>query len=381
MNRIKKIVTLMAAFGCFLAFAPKGFSQQLPEWVKTLKISGDFGARTEYISDEKTLNHYDRVRERARIRLSLDSTPVNKLKVSFGIETSGTNPTSAWTDFTDFRNQPLYIAHAYMEYEASDKLTVSGGKLKSDVPFWKPVQLIWKNDVNPYGVSANARVNIIKNFDFFLNGGIFALTEYYDYGIGVDTPMNAIAVVQPGVEYKRWKLRAKGAFSVQQFSLVNHDTSGNTWIRSNNSFTLLAPSWDVSCVNLLGSYGPMFSGEYSKNIHKDEALTSPMESLQDAQPVKKPKAYMLQAGFGSERVNRFKAWQVKAAYRRRELNSIPYGFGQTSAYNADPGKGWEYFAAFGLMRNVAFNATIYRMTDLEGKLPQSVSQFDVIARF
>ena len=367
MNRVKMIVTLLSALCCFAAFAPNGFSQQIPEWVRTLKISGDLGARTEYIHDEKSLNHFDRVRERARIRMSLDATPVNKLKVSFGIETSGTNPTSAWTDFTDFRNQPLYIAHAYAGYEVSDKLTVSGGKLKSDVPFWKPVQLIWKNDVNPYGVAANARVNIIKNLDFFLNGGIFALTEYTDYDMSLGTPMNAIAVAQSGVEYKLGKLRTKGAVSVQQFSLVNHDTSGNTWIRQNSSSTLLAPSWDVGYANLVGSYGLMFSGEYSKNIH---------ENVESA-----TQAYLLQTGFGSEKIDRFKTWQIKAAYRRRELNSIPYGFGQTSAYNADPGKGWEYFAAFGLMRNVAFNATFYNMTDLDDKRPQVVSQFDVIVRF
>ena len=367
MNKTRKILTMLAAFGCLAVFAPAVFSQQVPEWVRTLKISGDLGARTEYIHDEKSVESYDRVRERARIRLSLDATPMNRLKVSFGIETSGTNPTSAWTDFTDFRNQPLYIAHAYAGYEVSGKLTVSGGKLKNDVPFWKPVQLVWKNDVNPYGVAANARVNIRKNLDFFLNGGLFALTEYYDYRTAVDTPMNAIAVAQPGIEYRPGKLRAKGAFSVQQFSLANHDTSGSTWIRANRSLTLLAPAWDVSYVNLVGSYGLMFSGEYSKNIH---------ENVDSA-----TQAYLLQAGFGNERVDGFKAWQVKAAYRRRELNSIPYGFGQTSAYNADPGKGWEYFAAFGLLKNVAFNATFYNMTDLDGARPQVVSQFDVIVRF
>ena len=367
MNRIRQITVMLAAFGCFAAFAPAAFSQELPEWFKTFRISGDLGARTEYVIDEKSLNHYNRVRERARIRLWLDAMPMDKLKVSLGIETSGTNPTSAWTDFTDFRNQPLYIAHAYMEYEVSDKLTVSGGKIRSDVPFWKPVQSVWKNDVNPYGVAANARVNIRKNLDFFLNGGLFALTEFIDYDLSLGSQMNAIAVAQPGVEYNLGKLRAKGAFSVQQFSLANHDTSASTWIRSNSSFTLLVPSWDVSYVNLVGSYGPMFSGEYSKNIHENADSAT--------------QAYLLQAGFSNERMDRFKAWQVNAAYRRRELNSMPYGFGQTSAYNAEPGKGWEYSAAFGLLRRLSFNATFYNMTDLDGERPQLVSQFDVIVRF
>ena len=367
MNMIKQIVMMLTALCCFAAFMPAASAQELPEWVKTLKISGDLGARTEYIHDEKTANNYDRVRERARIRLALDATPVNKLKVSFGIETSGTNPTSAWTDFTDFRNQPLYIAHAFAQYEVSDKLTISGGKIKNDTAFWKPVQLVWKNDVNPYGAAANANVHIGKNLDFFLNGGLFVLTEYIDYDISLSEPMNVIAVAQPGIEYRRGKLRAKGAFSVQQFSLVNHDTSGNTWIRANRSLTLLVPSWEAVYPNLVGSYGPMFSGEYSKNINDNVDYAT--------------QAYLFQAGFGSARIDRFKTWQANVAYRRRELNSIPYGFGQTLAYNADPGKGWEYSGAFGLMKNVSFNATIYNMTDIDGNLPQKLSQFDVIVKF
>jgi len=358
---------MLAACGCLAAFSPKAISQELPEWLKTFKISGDFGARTEYINDMKATDNYDRVRERVRFRLWLDVSPTDRIKASFGLETAGTNPTSAWTDFTDFRKQPAYVAHAYVQYEASEQLTVSGGILKNDIPFWKPVQLVWKNDVNPLGIAANARVNLRKNLDFFLNGGLFALTEYRDNQWGIDIPMNAIAAVQPGIEYGRGKLRAKGAFSLQQFSLENHDTSANTWIRSNYSYTLLAPAWDINYSNLVGSYGPMFAGEYSKNIHENAGSAT--------------QAYLLQAGFGNERIDRFKTWQVKAAYRRRELNAIPYGFGQTLAYDADPGKGWEYFVAFGLMKNLAFNATIYDMADIDGNLPQKLSQFDVIFKF
>ena len=367
MNTAKMILTTLIVAGCLAIFTHEAHSQELPEWVKNLKISGDFGARTEYINDRKSTDNYDRVRERLRIRLSIDTTLVDKMKVSLGVETSGSNPTSAWTDFTDFRNQPLYVAHAYLQYEFSDKLTISGGKLKNDVPFWKPAQLVWKNDVNPFGVSANVGVKLGRNLDFFLNGGLFALTEYRDNEWGLDTPMNIIAVVQPGIEYRRGGLLTKGAVAVQQFSLVNHDISSNTWIRSNRSHTLITSAWDVSYPNLVGSYGPMFAGEYSKNMHENADSDS--------------QAYLIQAGFGNEKIDRFKAWQVKAAYRRRELNAIPYGFGQTSAYDGEPGKGWEYFVALGLTGRLAFNATLYDMNNLDGALPQLVSQFDLVYRF
>jgi hypothetical protein len=55
--------------------------------------------------------------------------------------------------------------------------------------------------------------------------------------------------------------------------------------------------------------------------------------------------------------------------------------GQTSAYNGDPGKGWEFFGAFGLHRSFAVNATIYNMTNLEDERSQMVTQLDLIYRF
>ena len=102
---MRSAILMMAAFGCLSSMA---VSQELPAWVKTLKISGDVGVRTEVINDEKTADHFDRVRNRARLRLSLDTNPVDNMTVSLGVETSGNNPTSAWVDFTDFQNQSLY---------------------------------------------------------------------------------------------------------------------------------------------------------------------------------------------------------------------------------------------------------------------------------
>ena len=369
MNSIKQIAAMLAAFACFASFAPAAFSQELPEWLRTMKISGDIGGRAEYINDKKRIDHYDRVRTRARFRLWVNTTFRDRMQGHFGLETSGTNPTSAWTDFTNFRNAPVYLAHLYMSYEFSDSLTVSGGKLKSDMPFWTPTQLVWKSDVNPFGVAANAGLRIGSDFKVFVNGGAFALTEYRDNMMSIDLPMNAIAVVQPGIEYKRGNFSAKGAFTVQQFSLVNHNRHSTTdWLREYRSFTLVNPAWEASWNNLAGSYGATFTGEYSKNLN---------ESAEG----RATQAYMLQAGFGNERIDRFKAWQVKVAYRRLEQNAIPYGFGNTSAYDADAGKGWEYSAALGLLKNLSFNATIYNLTDLEGNMPQTVSQFDVIYRF
>lgn len=357
---IRRIMMMIVAAGCLSSPA---FPEDLPQWIKKLKISGDLGARTEIVNDEKAVDPNDRVRERARLRLWFDTTPVDKVSVSFGVETSGTNPTSAWADYTDFQNQPLYLAHAYLQYKPSEHLTVSGGKLKSSVPFWKPTQLVWKNDVNPYGVSANIEANAPGNVKFFTNAGLYVLTEYRDYQRQMDIPTNAIVIVQPGLDVRKGNFSAKGAVAIQQFSLVNHSQSG--WIKANHSFSLINPSWEVSFTK--ESYGISFNGEYSDNVN--------------ASVERDTHAYLFSLGFGSNKIDRFKEWQVKAAYRRVETNAIPLGFGNTSAYNADPGKGWEYFLGFGLLKDLVFNATFYDMTDLAGNRPQLVSQLDVIYRF
>ena len=359
---IRRVISIVVVAGCLSVTA---FSQEVPAWVKKLKISGDVGARTEVINDEKSSDPSDHIRNRARFRLSVDTNPVDNMTVSFGVETSGTNPTSAWVDFTDFQNRPLYLAHVYMQYKPNENLTLSGGKLKNNVPYWKPSQLIWKNDVNPYGVSANITAKLADKITFFTNSGLYALTEYYDYQRQVDVPMNAIVIVQPGIEAKYGELNVKGALAVQQFSLVNHSTT--SWIRSNTSYTLINPAWDVRFNNLVSSYGANFNGEYSKNVNEN--------AEQDTV------AYILSFGFGSASLNNFKTWQIAVAHRRLERYAIPIGFGDTSAYNADPSRGWEYSAGFGLLKDLSVTAKFFNMTDLQSNLPQLVSQFDVIYKF
>ena len=368
--KIGKMALLIAVTVCVSTSA---FSQDLSELIKNTRIFGDIGIRTEITTDEKSMStdsHYDRLRIRGRFRLGFETALVEKVNVGFGIETSGNNPVSAWVNFNNFENASLLLSHAYIQYSPSDRLTISGGKLKSNIPFWEPVQLIWKNDVNPVGVAANINVNITDKMNFFANAAVLPLTadrRMYNNMPASDVPMHTIVIAQPGLEYKAAKnIKLKGAFAVQQFSMSDRPASG--WIQSNyRSFTLLNPAWEVTFSNLVSKYGVTFNGEYSSNIHESADVDT--------------KTYMLQVGLGSDRIKVSKDWQVKAAYRRLENFAIPRGFGNTSAYDADPGKGWELFFGYGLVKNLEFNATIYMMTDIEGNRSQDVRQLDVVYRF
>ncbi|MDR1942287.1 MAG: putative porin [Endomicrobium sp.] len=337
----------------------------IPKWVSNMKISGDITLRTEFIHDEKGAQKYDRIRERARLRLGIETTPVDKLKAFFGIETSGTNPTSAFVDFADFSNAALFLSHAYLQYTPIKELSVSAGKIKNGVQVWKPSQLIWKNDVNPYGAAVNAKFKISDGVNIFANAGWYALTEYRDNETSKDIPMNIIAILQPGAEFKKGNFSAKAAIAFWQFDLQSHSTS--TWIKSQGSYTLINPNWQIKLNKIVKSYGLTFEGEYSANVN-DSAK-------------KDTQAYIFYLGIGDEKLGSLGTWQLKGGYRSAQANAFPLGMGNTSAYNADPGKGFEGILNLGLLKSLDLNITYYDMTDIKGKKPQQVTQIDFVYKF
>ncbi|MDR2192814.1 MAG: putative porin [Endomicrobium sp.] len=335
------------------------------KWVSNMKISGDITLRSELTHDEKGAQKFDRERQRARFRLGFETAPSEKTKAVFGLETSGTNPTSAFVDFEDFSNAAVFLAYAYFQYAPSKTLSISAGKIKSGLSDWKPSQLIWKTDVNPYGLAVNANIKKSDKLKFFANAGWYSLTRYQDNETARDIPMNISAILQGGAEYKQGNFSAKAAIAFRQFDFQGHSTT--TWIKSNGSLTLINPSWEIKYNNIVSSYGVVFSGEYSSNVN-------------DAAKEDK-NAFIAYLGIGDDKVNDFGKWQLKGGYRRVEANAIPLGFGNTSAYNADPGKGFEGFAALGLLKNLTLNITYYDMTNIDGKKPQQVTQIDVVYKF
>jgi len=155
---------------------------------------------------------------------------------------------------------------------------------------------------------------------------------------------------------------------------VNHSKashSGSNWIKSNHSFTLINPNLEVKLSKVAKDYGISFSAEFSKNVNSADDLKIEEDTI----------AYLLQVGFGSDKIAKGKDWQIKYARRLLEENAIPRGFGNTSAYNAEPHQGNEYFFGVGLVKNLVFNATFFQLTNTKGKLPQLVSQFDLIYKF
>ncbi|MCL2484474.1 MAG: putative porin [Endomicrobia bacterium] len=383
-----------------------GKNEAVPLWVQTLKVRGDLRLRTQIDSSDANNaaeTHTERVRVRERFRLGIESMPLEGLKVAFGLATgamAGTgdkNPTSANHTFEAFNKVPIFLDYAYLEYAATDWMTVSGGKVRSGAQLWMPSQLIWKSDVNPDGLAFNFKKVLNSDVTFFANAGWYALGEKRETYYGVSnnatgssaTGMPTILIAQPGIDYKYEKFSAKVGVSLQQFYLrgkyvASNETgafgSGRWFVNTSvqpYDYSLVNPSFEFKYKEVVSRFGVSLSGDYTTNVNDDFNKAKKTYNLKDEDK----NGYLICLGFGDDRIGKLGTWQFKGAYRFLGKAAIPTGFGNTDAYGAMPGKGMEYSVTTGLLQNLSGVITYYDMTNLDGKAPAQVAQFDLVYRF
>ncbi len=193
---------------------PKKEEPSVPEWVKNIKIKGDFRFRYQYQNFEDAIKDdtLDRNRLRYRARLGFDATVNDWAKVNFGIASGsyeskitadqlvggtdvkaslGQDLRSTNQTFDDFfSHKPVWIDYAYAEFTPWSWLTLSGGKMKN--PFHTTSELIWDGDITPEGAALQFKYKVTDELSLLANAGIFILDELK----ALDDPM--MAVVQAG---------------------------------------------------------------------------------------------------------------------------------------------------------------------------------------
>jgi len=123
----------------------KSWRDQLPEWTRKIRISGDLRLRYERLWDRGMLNQDGtpgkqdpRDRGRVRVRLFLDAPITDEISTHFMVTTNmSTNHEATTTNFTfgeDFNDKGIYLARAYAEYAPSrlKGLKLGGGKFKKN---------------------------------------------------------------------------------------------------------------------------------------------------------------------------------------------------------------------------------------------------------
>jgi len=165
-------------------------AESQPDWIRNIKISGDFRYRLESIDAETdgdwAKGHH---RHRVRARFNIGTTLDEEWDLGFRLASGSADPASTNQTLSDsFSSKGFWLDLAYFDWHplSVKDLNVFGGKMKN--PFYKvgKTQLVWDSDINPEGIAAKFVMPFGESDKLHINGGGFWVDE--DSG-GVDTSL------------------------------------------------------------------------------------------------------------------------------------------------------------------------------------------------
>ena len=164
--------TLLAAGAAALFSMPAFADDANSSWADRISLYGDLRLRYEDI-DEEGDPGAERDRERGRARIGLKADVSSDVTVIMGLATGGDNPVSRnVTGDGGFTTKDIGIELMYVDWKATDQLSVFAGKMKNPLFRAGGVPLIWDGDLNPEGAAAAFASGM-----FFANAGLFSVEE------------------------------------------------------------------------------------------------------------------------------------------------------------------------------------------------------------
>lgn len=148
-------------------------------WIQSFQWFGDLRLRHESYFWEA--NQADRHLERFRLRLGARlALADDKTTVALRLATGALdNPNGHDQTFGDtFAKKPILIDQAYVRYQATDWLTLWGGKMP--IPFYAlrvDSPLIWDDDITPEGLAEQVRWNVTKRTTLFATAAQLPVKE------------------------------------------------------------------------------------------------------------------------------------------------------------------------------------------------------------
>jgi len=340
--------------------------RDIPEWVKNLKLKGDFRLRYQWQD-----NSYKRERERIRLRVGAVTRPKDNFEIGFGLATGSSDPRSTNVTLdSSFESKDIKVDYAYAEYFGIKGLSIWGGKYKGiKKAIWRPSDLLWDSDLRPEGVGIKFNYHSQHyNFSIFTNAGFWILDE-------VKTGADALMFyIQPGVS---WDITQNFSFKT---AVAYYDTSsvkGHTLEHSAETNTLengglkydydvWAPSIELEFKNLTKSvpYIALF-GDYANNPDSDNN-----------------QGYLVGLKFGDKKMKGFSNWQFKYMYRKLEKDAWLDIFPDSDAYGGRTGvKGHEVEFKFGLAKHLILGLDYYHMEQINLSGEEDLLQIDLVWKF
>ena len=178
------IVFLLAGFAPIASFA-----EEQSDWTDRLSFKGDLRLRYEGI-DEQGEGSRARGRYRARLAIAADVHPNVKVVMEFA--SGADNPTSRNVTFDGgFTTKDIGLDLAYVEWAATETLTVYGGKMKNPLYRAGGAPLIWDGDLNPEGIAAR-----------FSKGAFFGTVASFSVEERSSSSDSLLVAVQVGGKFK-----------------------------------------------------------------------------------------------------------------------------------------------------------------------------------
>jgi len=354
----------------------------LPEWVKNIKLKGDFRLREEWKKDK---GQDDLSRTRLRVRLGLEDKINPKLKLAVGIATGnpknprsrnvtlGTTGEATNTDWDPGSPKNIVLDYAYAEWMATDWMTLIGGKFQN--PLWRPADILWKSDITPEGAAANFSYNLNPRFKIFMNDMLFILRNPDTNG----GKQPILAALQPGFSSDITdKTNLKFALTAYilnemkgspKFVYSNAKTStgqsGNTINSAGNytyNYNAVNPSLEIGFKKPFGGLLPYASiyGDYIYNVSLPSSATG-------------AGGFDIGVKFGAESVSDWGQWQAKLTYQKLGRDSWVDAFTDDDRYGGKTNaKVWKASLDYGLGKNTWLTLAYYYGQSLT-KLPSSTA--------
>jgi hypothetical protein len=362
----------------------QGKYSNLPQWVQTMKLKGDFRLRYQYdhakwLAGSTTNKNGDQNRARIRMRLGIESKVNDKLLVGIGLATGksdGSADAARSTNVTlgdgSFGKKPIALDYAYAQYSPTPWATLFGGKFKN--PLWEPGDLIWDTDINPEGGAVKlSTTKLLPKTELFLNAGIL-LTENKNSWSADPT----LFAVQPGAVYDLTDtIKVKGAFSFYDFTGTRGKTlSGTAGTNSGASTALwysyrnIVPAVEISVKDPLKFAGldiPYFAlfGEYVDNIALQPNVNKGSQGT----------GYMLGFKVGQEKVEKWADWQVRYNYAMLGKDAVLDTLPDSDRYGGKTGmRSHELMFDWGLSKNTWIGLDGYYGWQLKGNFGSTQSK-------
>jgi hypothetical protein len=341
----------------------------MPEWVNSLKFTGDFRGRFEENNAENDL-YSDRNRFRYRVRLAVIASLVDNFEVALRVASGnpqtnpggtlvGGAPITANTDLNSLESRKfLWVDAAYAKWSPikTDDWTVTGVIGKMDNPF-SLSNMIWDYDINPEGGAIQVAYKVNDQHALKANGAFYVLDEI-NTGAAAKAGGPTVAPSHDPYVYgaqalweSKWNKKLETSLGVAAFDIARRDAlsaqfqpfynSGNS--RNTNGFLLynFNPIIGTASVTYKLDSLPCYSGPFPIKV-AGEYLRNPGAPSNNT-------GY--RAGVTIGKAGRKRTWEINYRYQRLEAdawfdalvdddNGAFYGTGNPQLAGTGKSNGW-----------------------------------------